>query len=109
VVEGGCTLYLPEGFPVIVGKSGNLLYAEAVMGDEWDSAAARVIISGIDGMQAALNFVLAHELTFDEDLEYLIEVVTEEVDAVQDYEQDLAAGVTDAERRTWIGPIRAAG
>jgi hypothetical protein len=108
-IEGGCTLAVPEGYPVIIGKEGNLLYAEAVLGDEWDSAAARIVVAGVNGMQAALNFVLAHELTFDEDLDYLLDVLNEEVDAVQDYERDVAAGVTDTERRTWIAPIRAAG
>ncbi len=108
-IEGGCTLAIPEGYPVIVGKEGNLLYAEAVLGDEWDSAAARIVVAGVNGIQAALNFVLAHELTFDEDIGELFDVINEEIDAVQDYERDSAAGVTDTERRTWIAPIRVAG
>lgn len=108
-IEGGCTLEVADGYPLIVGKEGNLLYAEALIGDEWDSAAARAIVSGVNGMQAVVNFVLAHELTFDEDIGELLDIVNSEIDAVQDYERDAARGVTSTERRTWISPIRAAG
>lgn len=78
IIGDGCRFYLPEGFPVQLGRNGSEIYFSAVLGDEWDTAPARVLLAGIESAQAAIDLILSHRFTLlDDDLDQTVAALLE--------------------------------
>lgn len=100
VVAARCSFYLPEGFPVQLGRSGSEFYLSAVLGDEWDAAPARLMGFAVEIGQALIDLVLSHRFTLlNEDLDRTVQTLLQSLQL---------SGASEGDT-SWLTPARAAG
>ena len=106
VIDSDCRLSTPRGVPFSLGNEETILYFSTTWGYEWDSISARVILASIQTIQGAIDYVLAHELVFNDDA---IGKVSNNVDAFQNEQrgEELATeGTPDAVRHSYVPALR---
>jgi len=101
VVSSKCIFDLFEGYPVVLGREESELYFSTRLGYQWDSAAARLMLGGLEFIQAAIDYVLAHSFSLgNQDAD----------DLINDIQVAIAgASSDDLSRGSWVTAARLAG
>ncbi len=92
-IDNQCIFDLPGGLPLNLGVEGDALFASVEIGYIWDPAVARAILASIDGIQAVVNFVLAHRIEL-EDIDEALDIIGDRVDDAEDTDADAVTNVT---------------
>lgn len=109
-IDNRCVLLVPDAFPIRLGAPESVFYLDAKIGYEFDPAVLRGVLSGVELMQALIDFVLAHRLQFNDQVQKAFEVVQESLEAWQDSEDAVESEeLAETERQTLIGVVRSAG